>query len=437
MTVASFMDDIILLMIFLVIGFSIREIVKPLQKLYIPSSIIGGLITLILGQQVLGIIEIPETFNQLSGTFITIVMTALVFGISINKKRINAYLDFTLLMLITYGIQLLFGTVIGEALGKIWTNLPPAWGTLGVFAFFGGHGNSAVAGALYQELGVQDNLSMGMILATIGLISAIAVGMIIVNWGIRKGYANYLVDDEGQEILLGGVLSEDKQISIGNEKASSSAINSLALQFALLCVAIFIGDKIIDLLSMINEMFNKIPNMARGMIGAAILYNLMKAFKVDGYADKKTCSTISGFCLELIITSAIATLRLDFFSTYIVPIAIFSMANIILTLIISLFIGKKLCRIDWFEKVLLNFGQSTGNASTGLALVRSVDPDFKSTAAESTGVGSAVLVPLTGTLPAIVPIIAMQSITYVAGIGAAITLVAIILIVLFIRNNYR
>ena len=42
MNLIDFQDDIILLAIFLLLGFITREVVKPLQKLYIPPSVIGG-----------------------------------------------------------------------------------------------------------------------------------------------------------------------------------------------------------------------------------------------------------------------------------------------------------------------------------------------------------------------------------------------------------
>lgn len=70
MNLIDFQDDIILLAIFLLLGFITREIVKPLQKLYIPSSVIGGVIGLILGQQVLGIVQIPDSFGQISSVLI-------------------------------------------------------------------------------------------------------------------------------------------------------------------------------------------------------------------------------------------------------------------------------------------------------------------------------------------------------------------------------
>lgn len=89
MTLTSLQNDVILLGIFLLIGFAVRELVKPLQKLYIPASVIGGVIALIAGQQVLGIVEIPESWSSMSSVLINLIMTAMVFGVTIVSFRIN------------------------------------------------------------------------------------------------------------------------------------------------------------------------------------------------------------------------------------------------------------------------------------------------------------------------------------------------------------
>ena len=44
MTFSSLFNDLIVLFSFLLAGFVIREIVKPLQRFYIPSSIVGDIV---------------------------------------------------------------------------------------------------------------------------------------------------------------------------------------------------------------------------------------------------------------------------------------------------------------------------------------------------------------------------------------------------------
>lgn len=64
MTVSSLFGDMIIIALFMLIGFFAREIIKPIQRLFLPSSLIGGLIALILGRQMLGIVEVPASFSS-------------------------------------------------------------------------------------------------------------------------------------------------------------------------------------------------------------------------------------------------------------------------------------------------------------------------------------------------------------------------------------
>lgn len=187
MTVSSLFDDMIIIALFMLAGFFIREIIKPVQKLFLPSSLIGGLLALILGQQVLGVVEIPESFSSFSNVLIAPIMAALLFGVTLNRKKIVGFLDYICVEQAIYGMQMCLGAGLGAALAIIWPGLPLGWGSMAVFAFQGGHGNAGTAGHTYTELGIPENLSVGMVLATFGLIVAMLVGMILVNIGVRKG----------------------------------------------------------------------------------------------------------------------------------------------------------------------------------------------------------------------------------------------------------
>lgn len=51
---AAIVNDLAILLVFLLIGFALREIIRPLQKLFLPAGLIGGIIALLVGPQVLG-----------------------------------------------------------------------------------------------------------------------------------------------------------------------------------------------------------------------------------------------------------------------------------------------------------------------------------------------------------------------------------------------
>jgi len=105
MTFSSIFNDLIVLFSFLLAGFVIREFIKPLQHYYIPASIIGGLLALILGPQVLGLIEIPESFSSMAGVMITLVLTCSVIGVDMDKSKASTYVTHLCIMVSVYGMQ--------------------------------------------------------------------------------------------------------------------------------------------------------------------------------------------------------------------------------------------------------------------------------------------------------------------------------------------
>jgi len=430
MTVASLFSDMILIGVFMLAGFFVREIVKPIQKLFLPASLIGGLLALILGQQMLGLVEIPESFSKFSNVLIAPIMAALLFGVTINKKKVVGYMDYICVEQGIYGMQMAVGAALGALLAVLWPGLPKGWGTMGVFAFQGGHGNAGAAGQTYENLGIPENLSVGMVLATFGLIMAMLVGMVVVNIGVRKGWTKFVKDAQKQpDWYYGGVLPEEKRSSIG--------INHLALQGGWLLAAVYAGRLLIKAVGLVWPGVSVLPTVIQGILGGAIIWNLAKAVKLDRYIDVKTIKHVSGFLLEVVVLTAMATLDIELISTYIVPIVIYTAICCALTLAMSLGFCKLFCKEEWFEKALMAFGVGTGNTATGLALVRAVDPDSNSSAPDNHGIYSAVMC-WKEAFAGLVPMWTMSGIGMTVGVGGMMCAICIIVgCILFVRPSRK
>ena len=435
MTVASLFSDMILIGVFMLAGFFVREIVKPIQKLFLPASLIGGLLALILGQQMLGLVEIPESFSKFSNVLIAPIMAALLFGVTINKKKVVGYMDYICVEQGIYGMQMAVGAALGALLAVLWPGLPKGWGTMGVFAFQGGHGNAGAAGQTYENLGIPENLSVGMVLATFGLIMAMLVGMVVVNIGVRKGWTKFVKDAQKQpDWYYGGVLPEEKRSSIGSTVTSSIGINHLALQGGWLLAAVYAGRLLIKAVGLVWPGVSVLPTVIQGILGGAIIWNLAKAVKLDRYIDVKTIKHVSGFLLEVVVLTAMATLDIELISTYIV---IYTAICCALTLAMSLGFCKLFCKEEWFEKALMAFGVGTGNTATGLALVRAVDPDSNSSAPDNHGIYSAVMC-WKEAFAGLVPMWTMSGIGMTVGVGGVMCAICIIVgCILFVRPSRK
>ncbi|MDD6197342.1 MAG: sodium:glutamate symporter [[Clostridium] aminophilum] len=293
MTVALLFNDMVLIGVFMLVGYAVRQVLKPIQKLFLPASLIGGVIALVLGQQCLNVVAVPESFEKFSNVLIAPIMAALLFGITITKDKVVRYLDYVVVEQGVYSIRMALGPIVGIVLGTIWVGLPLGWGSLGQFAFQG----------------------------------------------------------------------------------------------AWLLTAVFAGKKLFWAIGLIWPGVSVFPSVIHGIIGGALVWNIAK---LDKYVDVKLIHHISGFLLEVVVLTAIATLDLELVSTYIVPILVYTLIMTVITIVMCFGLSKLFCKEEWFEKALMAYGVGTGNTATGLALVRAVDPDNQSTAPDNHGIYSTV-----------------------------------------------
>jgi len=364
--------DFMILNIFLGLGWIIREKFTFLQKIFMPSSVIGGVLLLITGPQLLNLVPISKSIEQYPNFLIIIILTCLIFGSKLNRSRARSYMDYTIVTAGTYGAQLFFGVGIGYLLSKVWTSMPPNWGITAIYSFYAGHGAAGSAAKIFTEGGYPDFMGIAMIVATVGLVAALTIGMPLLNWGIRKGYTVFV--DKPEKLpaeYFGGPMPEAKQTPIGNIKTSTAGINAIALQMFFISLCIMIGYGLRSLgIAYITPYFKNVNDIVLGILGAIILWPLMIKTKTDVYVDKKTVSNISGFALEYLIVAAVGTISVTAMVSYAIPVAIYSVLMLIILTFLYVYTSAKFCREQWFEKMVNVFGQCTGNAATGMTLLR-------------------------------------------------------------------
>lgn len=151
--------------------------------------------------------------------------------------------------------------------------------------------------------------------------------------------------------------------------------------------------------------------------GGAIVWNAARLVKLEHFIDVKFIHQMSGFLLEVVVLTAMATLDLELISTFIIPIVVYTLICSSVTLMIAFGGCKLFCREEWFEKALMAYGVGTGNTATGLALVRAVDPDSQSSAPDNHGVYSAVMC-WKEAFAGLVPVWMMTGLGMTMGVGA-------------------
>lgn len=388
------------LCLLLVAGMVIRSFCPLLQRLYLPSSVIGGFIGLAIAT--FGGAYLPPdilaAFGQIPGFLINIIFAGLFIGSAppaIKTIGRLAGAQFCFSQIIAWG-QYVVG--LGMAiflLGPLF-GAPAIFGNLVEIGFAGGHGTVGGLSQTFRELGWPAGIDLGYTVATSGMVFGILIGMVMINIGVRKGFVRHIrTFDHMSQAERQGIYPPQSQPQAGRQTVSPESMDSLGLHLALTGIAILIGCGIKALLVFADNLapasvadmhiMQSLPLFPMCMIGGLLLQLCLKKTGTDFLANHEQMQRITGAALDFLVVAAIASIRLEFVAAYWLPLLLLVLAGITWNVLVIVFIGPRIFSEAWFERSLAEFGQAMGVTATGLMLLRTVDPENKTVAAQAFG----------------------------------------------------
>ena len=394
----------------LAVGHILRSKIRLLHKLYLPSCVIGGLVGLIIIQtfallqgrsEVMAsvssaISEISAPWSKIPGLLINVVFACLFLGVKIPKVS---------LLLKRAGPQLAYGQIVAWGqyvvglglwvllLGQLYPELPSMFAAIIPVGFEGGHGTAAAMGPVFADRGWPEGQDFALASATGGIISAIVIGMVLINWAVRKGYVQnarkFNEDTEDDSI---GVIPVDRRPSAGKLTVSSDAIESFTLHIVVVGIAIGLGMLIKYGLAGIesfspwlskHRLLSSFPLFPLCMIGGLIVQFCEQRFDRYHLVDLGLMRRIQNSSLDFLVVAAIAMIRLEVVAAAIVPLLILIVAGISWNVFCVGVLARRMLPDAWFERSIAELGQSMGVTATGLLLLRVVDPDYETPAADA------------------------------------------------------
>lgn len=397
----EFLYSLCILAVFLLAGKTLRANVKLFQVLFLPSAIVAGFLALGLGPYGAKLIPswVIANWSPLPGALINVVFATLFLGVAIPPvKKIWA----------AGGSQLCFGVVVGMgqyffALLAAVLILVPVFKTNPLIAcileigFSGGHGTAAGMKVMFNDLGYPAGGDLALMSATVGIITAVVAGMVLINIAIRRDYCTYLSEKRGIPVYKKkGLIPEPQRFSIATATVASEAIEPLTFHFGIIALSIVIGWGFLSGLQALSPAFLSFPLFPLAMIGGLIVQRFSMAFKVDHYYDKSTFDRVLGFALDILVISAIATIKLDVFVANFWPFAILMAVGIAWMVFCAVFLAPRMFPRYWFERGITEFGMQTGVTAIGLMLLRVVDPLYKTDTAKAFGFKQMIYEPFLG-----------------------------------------
>lgn len=388
MKLTDVLQDFAFVSLLLLISFGLRNRIKILQKYFIPSALIAGFLGMLLGPQALGKVSpvsIPftDSLSQWAGVLVIVVCATQFLGLELGKVNRDVMAT-TFLAGTLHQTQLLVGLGITFLCGKFIKDLPLVFGFMPVWGFYGGHGNAATVGVIIQEAGFwNDAVSVGVTFATIGILSGVIGGMILINYGAKKGYTHVQMAFSSMPASeRTGYVEAEKRDTIGSGVTSSSVIDPLAFQICIVGLVVVVGTLIRKFLVSLSPVMSNFPLVGAVLVTSMIFGVIINKTSLKKLIDKPTMNRITGTALEYMIAAAIATTSLQVFVTYAVPLVLISVVIIALNVILSVGLGRIWLRENWFETAVGLYGQVCGVLATGLMLVKVVDPKNETVAAQ-------------------------------------------------------
>jgi len=120
------------------------------------------------------------------------------------------------------------------------------------------------------------------------------------------------------------------------------------------------------------------------MLGGLLVQLFADRFDPNDHIDHGLTMRIQNTALDFLVVAAIATIRIDVIAQSWIPLVILIAAGIVWNVFCVLFLARRAFQNSaWFERAIAEMGQSMGVTATGLLLLRVVDPDYKTPAAEA------------------------------------------------------
>lgn len=385
----SFLMDFAYAGAFILCGQLIRAKVGFFQQYYVPASLIAGFLGFLCGPSGFKVIPFSNQIGTYSGLLIIFVFVAMgIQGFNVSTKgwkddaeRIGSFLCFKeVAYILQYSIPILVSFYL---IGQIVPGLHPGFGMILGAGFAGGHGTAAAVGSTFAKFGWADATDLAMTSATVGILTGVFGGMILIKWATRKGITNYITDFRSlPPELKTGLVPEEKREPMGKETISGISLDSFAFHLSLVLVPVGIGRLLSVYLS--KNFGLHAPSFSVAFLVALAFSIALAKMGAKQYVDRKVISRIAGSATDFLIFFGLSSIKLTIIIKYALPLSLLLVFGIVFITSYFLYFAPKMMKKDWFERGIFCFGYLTGVYAIGFVLVRIVDPEMRSKTIEDT-----------------------------------------------------
>lgn len=347
------------------------------------------------------------------------------------------------LIVSTYLVQAITGLIISLALA--YTIMPDFFKAAGILLPMGygqGPGQANNVGITYEKLGMDSGQNFGLSIAAAGFLCACIVGVVYLNFLGRKGKIQRAMDKDSVSGSVTVDLFQDK-----NEIPVAESIDKLSIQAALVALLYLLSYLIIcgitALLTLISPgLANTVSTLLWGFnfivgsmvaTGCRVLFQHLRKVKIMNhqYQNNYLLSRISGLAFDFMIVAGIGSIDIKGLTGYWLPFILMAIAGGVVTFYYLKYMSKKIYKGYEYEGFLSMYGMLTGTISSGVLLLREVDPDLKTPASNNLITGSSFGILFGAPMLLLISFAPKSEVTVWAAFGLIIVYLAALLLYIF------
>ena len=377
----------------------LRQRIAFIRGSLMPTAVIAGFLLLILKH--LGVLPVDNAFLEIL-VYHCIALGFIAMSLRVSKKEKTGKGDLTGLrsgavIVSTYLVQAVTG--LGITLLLAYTVKPDLFKAAGILLPMGygqGPGQANNVGMTYEALGFAGGRSFGLAVAAAGYICACVAGVALLNVLAKRGHVH--PKGEAKEELDLSFFRDEGEIP------TADSIDKLSVQLAMVLVVYLatflttwgltsgIAALSEGLAKTVNTLlwgFNFIIGSALAIAVRALLEKARKAGLIRRqYQNNYLLNRLSGFFFDIMIVAGLASIDLQDLRGLWLPFALLAVGGGVVTWLWLRFVCKKVYGGYYYEGLISMYGMLTGTIGSGILLLREIDPDLRTPAANNLVIGS-------------------------------------------------
>jgi ESS family glutamate:Na+ symporter len=304
--------------------------------------------------------------------------------------------------------------------------------------FAGGHGTAAVyADAMPQWEAAR---SIGFTFATLGILSAVFGGLVLVNIARRRGWIERdipIATADGAQTApeQSSFLPPMFQASTGRATVNSIALEPLAWHVALVLAVYGLTVTVMPTIRELLPPKFVLPAFVIAMVIGWSVQAALDLAKVGQYVDAKTIGSIGSLASDYLVAFGIASINVQIVLTHAVPLVVFALLGLAICVGWLLLVAPRVFGARWFEPGIFAYGWNTATIAFGVSLLRIVDRRGDSKVLADYGVAYVAIGPIEALL--YTTVLAALATGQLLALGVLLVALALVMVFAAVRLSRR